>query len=328
MFVYLIITRKCNCHCSFCIRNNLKKSTEQELSLEALKGTINLLADAFPKSTLVISGGEPFLFNDWDKLVEYSLQKFSSIVIPTNGTFNFNIQNRLKDFLRKNLFLQISLDGTRDLHDKLRGKGVFDSAIQNITGLEELASRIILSTTVGVRNAGCICDLATFLNNYKFRYWKVSLEQVCHPGADTEIDYLTWNQLVDRILPKCAYEVHIKKQFDFNLMDKVVGKEYSFKSNNRNCGFGKNKIYIDTNLDVYPCSCIDLKIGNLKEDSVKILKAKFEKLGNISPSDDSPCFNCKYRQICNGGCPGYSYKYFGSLNKGDIRCPIVKGSLK
>jgi radical SAM protein with 4Fe4S-binding SPASM domain len=318
----------CNCRCAFCIRNNLQKQSEQKLSLKTLRDSVDFLSVAFPKSTLVITGGEPFLYKEWDKLVDYALEKFPSVVIPSNGTFDNEVRIKLQDFLKRNLFLQISLDGTKEIHDKIRGKGVFDSALQNLIALKEYASKIVLSTTVGVRNAGNVCDLAFFLNDYKFRHWKVSLEQVCSPGKDDEINYCDWNKLVDQILLKCAYEVHIKKQFDFELMDKAVGKEHLFKSINRNCGFCKNKIYIDTNLDVYPCSCIDLKVGNLKEDTVKSLKEKIDKLGNIAPSVDSPCFSCKYKKLCNGGCPGYSYKYFGSLNRGDIRCPIVKGSLK
>lgn len=329
MFIYLMITRRCNCHCSFCIRSNLLHSkAEQEPSLESLKETIQFLSTEFSGATLVITGGEPFLYKNWKVLLEYALEKFSSVVIPSNGTFDQNVQETLKEYLNKNLYLQISLDGTQAVHDKIRGEGVFDRVIHNLEGLKDYASRIIVSSTVGLHNAENICDLAIFLNGYKFRYWKVSLEQVCTPGFDAEMDYCSWNKLVDRILPNCGYEVHIKKQYDFELMDKVLGKEHILHSLKRNCGFGKNKIYIDTNLDVYPCSCIDLKLGNLKEISSELLREKFYKLGDITPSEDSPCFSCKYRQLCNGGCPGYSYKYFGCLNRGDIRCPIVKGSLK
>ena len=324
-----MITRKCNCSCAFCIRKNLQRQPEHEVTLSTLKDSVELLANAFPRSTLVLTGGEPFLYKKWDELIAFALRKnFSSVLVPSNGTFDPKIRNKLKDFLKKNFFLQISLDGTKEVHDTIRGSGVFDSAIQNLIELKDFASKIILSTTIGTHNIECIGDLATFLNDFKFRHWKVSLEQACHPNPDNEIDYQYWNKFVDYLLTKCAYEVHIKKQFDFDIMDKAVGKENLFDSINRNCGFGKNKIYIDTNLDIYPCSCIDLKIGNLKEESAKSLKEKIGKLGNIVPSDDSPCFRCKYRKLCNGGCPGYSYKYFGSLNKGDIRCPIVRGSLK
>lgn len=323
-----MITQKCNCFCSFCIRNNLHNKADHEQSLSSLIDSMNFLSVAFPKATLVITGGEPFLYKDWDKLVRYALGNFSSVVIPSNGTFDSKVRSKLKEFFNKNFYLQMSLDGTKNVHDEIRGKGVFDSVVQNLTELSAYSSRIVISSTVGVHNADCICNLASFLNDFKFRYWKVSLEQICTPGCGREINYSDWNKLVDRILPKCAYEVHIKKQFDFELMDKMVGKEHLLKSTNRNCGFGHNKIYVDTNLDVYPCSCIDLKIGNLKENTPESLKEKINNLGNITPSVDSPCFFCKYRKICNGGCPGYSYKFFGCLNRGDIRCPIVKGSLK
>ena len=53
------------------------------------------------------------------------MDKFKRVIINSNGTFNNNCLDKLKPYLVKNVYLQVSIDGPQYIHDRYRGKGVY-----------------------------------------------------------------------------------------------------------------------------------------------------------------------------------------------------------
>lgn len=322
--IYFIITRKCNYACPFCIRENIELPS-QDVSYEDFVKVIDILSSAFTKCNLVITGGEPFFNKHFFDMLEYASNKVSSITVTSNGSFDEASATRLMAYLSRNVNLQLSLDGPQEIHDSLRGIGSFDVVIKNINRLKEFSNKLVISTTVGRDNVEYIYGLANILNNLSFHHWKVSPVQLRDPKRiDEEISSTDWNQFVDAIIPLCYFRVTIKKMFDFELMEK--NKDFKSDSNKciYNCGFGSRKFYITQNFNVLPCSCVNENVGNILTDDVADIKQRLTEIGNIVPNVDSVCYNCDYRHICNGGCPGYSLKCFGVTNMGDIRCPKVR----
>lgn len=321
--IIFMITENCNCNCFFCSRNNLSR-TFKTPNLKDIHKAFTLLSSEYPSSKLILSGGEPTLSKDFIKIVEYATSLFEKVEIQTNGTFCIDTANQLEPLLRKNLYLQFSLDGTQYMHDKIRGNGVFLKAITNIRNYKDVYEHISISTTVfSAYNISDVLSLAEYLNQLKFRRLTVSIVQPLNPKQERLIDCKDWNEFVDDLLPKCHYRVDISKLFDFDLMDSFL-RSGSKWAGITNCGRGRTHIYVDTNLDVLPCTCMSYSVGNLLHDDYGIIKQRLEESNQIIISENSVCYNCKYKSICNGGCPGYSTKIFGSPNMGDIRCPKVK----
>lgn len=318
--IYLVITRACNYACPFCIRKNLeerKTFADAELIFSALEKAKKIL----PNATLVISGGEPTLHPDIKKIVDLATKNFERVAMVSNGSFDSGFADFIRMYLRTNLFLQMSLDGTSKVHNSIRGKNAFEKVVENLKLLEDVSSQISLSTTASLLNYNDIPLLVNVLNDLKFACWKVSIAQ--EDPTKPMLSCEKWNALVDRILLTSRFQVLIKKMYDFSLFDKAInnGKNTSGISN---CGLGKNKFYITPDFDVELCSCFSNPIGNILKDDVSKIQEKLLRYSQISVDPKSPCFKCEYQTICNGGCPGYSKKVFNQLNFGDVRCPRVR----
>lgn len=322
--IYFIITRRCNYACPFCIRKNLEHSY-QDTSLHQAKQVLRNIYDCVPDSLLVLTGGEPLLHPECEELIKYSTQLFKKVLIATNGSFTPSKNNMLHPYLKQNLWIQFSLDGIESIHDQIRGTGSYKRTTDNIKLLSDVSEHILISSTIGIRNYQYIPDLAQVLNSYKFYRWKLTMEIVKDPLKDKMIDISTWNRMVDRILPLCHFRVRVQKYYDFVLMDNFLHKYDPHKHKLiTNCGSGLSTFIINPDFSTTPCTCINDVIGNFKTDDTYSLLEKLETSCHIPPARDSVCYDCKFLRICNGGCPGYSMKCFGSFNMGDIRCPIVK----
>lgn len=325
MDLYIIITDYCNLKCSFCIRNNLSTVTKGEFSIVSFVTAIDLLRKNFNIKTIILTGGEPTLHGHLYTLIRLCLNRHLRVIITSNGTFDKNIIKEISCYFGQGLFLQISLDGTKSVHDKIRGEVVFERILQNLTLLEMYHEYISISTTVEKNTMRNVLLLAEVLNTLHFHHWKVSQAQQCKPTKANIIPSFEWNEFVLQLLSKCKFRVHIKKLFDFAMWDKALAScDIDYNCLVNNCGIGRTKLYIDSNCNVIPCTCMPDTIGNLLIDDIAAIKAKLDSIAHIKPSDSSQCNKCKYVKICNGGCPGYSWKCFGKLNMGDIRCPMIE----
>lgn len=319
--IYLILTERCNYHCDFCIRENIGHGIN-EFSLEMLSSTINSLSETFPNSALLLTGGEPTLHPFFKDIVKLAVSKFYAVQITSNGAFKTDLNDYLHPLLKKNLYLQMSLDGTPDFHNKIRGEHAFEAVIDNLEKLKDVSSHVSLSATISHNNFEEAKKLALILNSYSFSHFKVSPVIEKDASNITSTYAYEWNNFVDELLPLCFYEVDVKKLYDFELMSEYVCSGISTEIVT-NCGLGYSKIYVRPNLNILTCSCTNNVIGNLRNDSLETICDRLTHIQKIDLDINSICYNCEFKSICNGGCPGYSQKIFGVNNFGDVRCPRV-----
>ena len=157
--IYFIITDRCNANCSFCIRKNLtKRHTFTRLS--SVKHILAELGRVYCNAVLIITGGEPTLHPDFKEILDSAAINFKKVIINTNGSYDDNILNHLQLMLRKNVFMQISLDGTKTIHNQLRNANLFDYVIDKLDKMQSNHKHIALSTTVNKTNYDCIIELA------------------------------------------------------------------------------------------------------------------------------------------------------------------------
>lgn len=216
--ILFMITDSCNCNCSFCSRNNLSLKKE-EPRVEDIKNALLKLSSEFSRSKLIITGGEPSLSIHFIEYVEYAMSLFRKVEIQTNGTFSLPIASKLKPYLKENLFLQFSLDGTKVYHDKIRGNGVYDKVINNICFFSGEYDHISISMTITKNNRESALSVAQELNRFRFRRLSVSIVQPTNPLEEDLISNSEWNVFVDTLLPMCYYRVDISKMYDFEMMD-------------------------------------------------------------------------------------------------------------
>ena len=197
-FLIASITSKCNLHCAGCYSRCNHATTDAEpvsqlTSEEWLK--IFDEADELGISFILLAGGEPMLRRD---IIEAAGRK-QNILFPilTNGTFIDEQYFALFDKCR-NLVPIMSIEGSKEITDSRRGKGIYDKLIAN---MEEFKKRGLIfgaSVTVTTQNYKEVTS-DKFLNSLSDRgckavifveYVPVTEESSELAPSDTEREYL------------------------------------------------------------------------------------------------------------------------------------------
>lgn len=142
-YISFTITNACNLRCRMCgqwsekgYMYNKSNNLVSLLELTDWKHLLDEVATHDIKSIL-IRGGEPFLFPKIMDLLKYINKKGIKISIDTNGTLLNKYAAELIEM--GNIHLTISLDGPQEIHDKVRGvPGCFKKIKNNVTLLNEL----------------------------------------------------------------------------------------------------------------------------------------------------------------------------------------------
>jgi len=80
--------------------------------------------------------------------------------------------------------------------------------------------------------------------------------------------------------------------------------------------------FIDSVGDVYPCPSLPIKLGNLKQKSLKEIWASEKRLKIRGAIEQTPeeCKTCSFVKECKGGCRGITYCLKGSFNFAEPSC--------
>jgi len=154
----IAVTNKCNSRCVMCNIWNSKIS-DTELNTHDF---INLFSAPYFKSLvdISISGGEPFLRADLTELIKgikNQLPNLEYLWVNTNGLLPARVCELWNNIYgtTTNEYLCLSLDGTKEIHNKIRGVSAYDSAIQTLKQCRQKFPKlnIVLSTTISPINA-------------------------------------------------------------------------------------------------------------------------------------------------------------------------------
>jgi len=322
---YLVLTERCNLACSHCIRESSpyrKETSETEMMLSAIKQ----IHQDFPHTLVSLTGGEPTIYKGFDNLLNQCLLNGLNVSINSNGITSFFKLEKLKKWrLFENLSIQISLDGTEEYHDLIRGLGTYKKALNTIKILKDLG--ITCSVSATVINMNFFKSIKLFLNDLEpLGLAHIAIKRATYAGRAShgmEIDTLSWNRMVYKIREfKTQTQIKMSPMFDFSQLDKIdfsiIEKIETPKS--VNCGAGTNKFYIYPNGDLCGCTCFKKQpIGNIYQNSIKEILAEGQTITVRHPV----CIKCKYFRLCKGGCLGSGYQHSGILGTPDPRCPKI-----
>lgn len=121
------------------------KPAKVDLPFSVWKKAIDSIAmhckDSLPEIT--IWGGEPLLFAEFDRLVEYMFNLGFRIKVVTNGTLLEEHADAINRFVDS---LYISIDGSPATHDKIRGQvGLFDEIGKNMAKIDSRVEKVAMS---------------------------------------------------------------------------------------------------------------------------------------------------------------------------------------
>ncbi len=173
----------CNLHCSHCYWWLNRKNDSQDLSVQDWK---KIIAKTFKKQKIFVVtlvGGEPTMRPD---IIEAFCEEMPKrVCVVTNGTFPLRRFEKL-------YFYWVSLDGTEEIHDSIRGKGSYSATKQNILNYissgtkrngKPLWKDIWITMTINSTNYSCIKDLVNEWNG------KVNISIICYKRRETAKSY-------------------------------------------------------------------------------------------------------------------------------------------
>lgn len=301
-------TMNCNFKCWYCYEDHIKASK--------LKSTMVLKVNKFITKRLKNNdlkhfylnffGGEPLLYFKKnvipiiDHLVNENKKygKVFNIGFTTNG---YLIDQNFIDYFNNNGItcgLQITLDGYREEHDKVRyvskTKGSYFEIVNNIKLLIQNNFHVRLRVNYTSENLA-----STF--------------KIIDDFADVDLKYIQKNLTIDyhrvwQDIKADTLDITLNKNID-NLNDKGFNVCSSSSPDNvlNSCYADKrNSAVINYNGDLYKCTARDFNKknkngyidsdGNLNWDEGYVEKRMNSKLHN------KPCLSCRLMPICNGGC--------------------------
>lgn len=152
----LIITDRCNLACRHCAVANLRRT---DYHFTRLRADLRMLYQEGVR-IVFLYGGEPFLWRDGERtlrdvVAEARAVGFPLVNVVTNGT-------RGLDLPEADLVM-VSLDGTREHHDEIRGR-TFDTVIANIMAAPTSNLCLYMAVNqINICDIEAVCDLARTL---------------------------------------------------------------------------------------------------------------------------------------------------------------------
>ncbi|HMK57132.1 MAG TPA: radical SAM protein [Dissulfurispiraceae bacterium] len=319
-FIQWHITERCNLQCLHCYQEGQKG---EELSLSDIKKVIGEASDMMwtweerygvkLSTSYNISGGEPFLRDDIFYMLEEIAWTGADIYVLSNGTLiNREIARRLAD-IRVN-GVQISIEGTQEIHDEIRGKGSFRAAMTGIDNLLNAGLTVTLNSTLSRLNARCFPDLLGLAKT-------VGAQRV---GFSRLVPYGRGSAMLDKMLSsdevgKLYSEIFALEAAPLKIVTgDPVASQSTLAAPDEDlgdtpiggCAAAVSGLTILSDGTVVPCRRLNVPLGNVRTDSLREIWAAspvLEALRDRNRYGDK-CRLCKRWAGCRG-CRAIAYAY-------------------
>lgn len=291
-YVIFYVTNRCNFRCNFCFYYaEIEKGRKpNELKLDEIEKITKHLG---PLLQLSLTGGEPFLRQDLNRVAELFIENCSAryITIPTNAWLTDRMVRFLEYVLPRHpdsfIRLTFSIDGIGDAHDENRSmKGSYRKIQESYAAISPMRKRygnLVLDANCVFtsKTEDQLCDTIQHLSDH-FEFDNLSITyargQIPDPNLKTysKEKYIKVNELLDHLerrkerrflYPLWRGVRDVSRQ---NLIRTVFDDEFVTP-----CVAGRKLIVISETGEVRPCEILDKTIGNLRDvdfDVYQLLK--------------------------------------------------------
>ncbi|OOM05835.1 radical SAM/SPASM domain-containing protein [Clostridium saccharobutylicum] len=327
------ITNRCNKRCRHCYQENYNGA---EFSINELiefgNQYIKLLLEYNKfnnqnlKGQINITGGEPFIRDDIWQLLDFFKQnnKYFDFGILTNGSL-LNDENvkKLKSYNPK--MIQVSLDGNKKTHDRIRGKNSYGEVINSLKLLEKYKIKSLVSFTANNENYREFRSVVKTAKKYKS--YKVWTDRMVPVGVGSNGDIKTLNkESVINYIDMIRIE---QKNFLNKFYKTKISGERSLQflngvSSSYRCSVGDGLIVLLENGNVMPCRRLPIVAGNILDSSLSDIYFNSKVFNDLRNYKEVPigCEKCSFLDTCNGGAKCISYGIYGDYKHGDYGCML------
>lgn len=324
------LTNKCNLRCIHCYQEDYKEDLYEPLRFK--KEIVDLYFEFIRNNNFIpeisLTGGEPILYPYLLDLLDYINEKYKNcrVFILTNGTI---LNDRLINSLKKyNITgIQISIDGPdSQTHDKIRGKGNFNKAINTIKNLKDNNFYTSIHCVIQKSNYLSIEEYVKLASNLEIDRLTFSRYIPFGNGSNNNLELLSADE-ISKIYKKIIDLKKIYPRANINL-DRDLWMIYDDKYGST-CPVGENTLTILNDGTVLPCRSMPIRIGNLYEENFEEIIFKSKILDKMRINTISECNDCKLIDKCLGGCQGLAFSVYGKIMEyADPQCWIANSSGK
>jgi radical SAM protein with 4Fe4S-binding SPASM domain len=274
-----------------------------------------------------LTGGEPLIHSHLPQVLlmlhEYNVEK--SIV--TNATL---VRDNIVELLYKtDTRIFATIEGPREVHDKIRGHGSYDLANRGIEVLRKKLSDISIVATVNRINYKRVHEIIDYVVSIDIN--ELALLPVMPSGKalQTRI-YVSAGEYLEAIENAWirAREYGLRLSAWCTPWAPLLKRDIGFWFCREMSGMD-----IDPEGNVLLCDILDFKITSVRDKSVieafeEYRKHQLVRVVNTPPKLPGVCLKCPILQGCRGGCYARAYILKHDLNAGDPLCPRISISGK
>jgi len=233
------LTTDCNNRCSYCC---IPRGKHEFIDTETFKQVLDILADHV--FMIVLSGGEPLMHPGIDEIIRHIHDRgpIYSILV-TNGRLVPEKIESLKMLKR----VLVSLDGTKEHHDDLRGEGSWEAAVKAIRLLRSNGIRVTTNTVITSKNA----DQVDYVLELAEREDANCMFQPVTPATTPE-------ENVERLMPDAEQIARLQKKITnqprVKMFKRTIDNFSNYPENDCNRLFSKRmSFFLNTDGRVHGC---------------------------------------------------------------------------
>jgi radical SAM protein with 4Fe4S-binding SPASM domain len=220
-----------------------------------------------------VTGGEPFVRTDLDRIVAVLFKKSPRVVISTSGWFEDRIVQLARTFPK--IGIRISIEGLSQKNDELRGRaGGFDRGLRTLLVLREMGLKDIgFGCTVSNHNSADMLALyrlskelgmefatAAFHNSYYFHKYDNQI-------TNREEVIGNFEKLIEMQMKAAHPKSWSRAFFNNGLINYIEGNRRMLP-----CEAGSINFFVDPYGEIYPCNGLEERfwmesMGNIRQAS-------------------------------------------------------------
>ncbi len=292
------VTKNCNLKCLHCILGGCS-SQEQELTTQDSFRVISRIVQLGGK-TLRITGGEPLMRKDLGLIVREAHASGLGLDLITNGTMLGD--DFLKKYGRCISHMAISIDGQKEAHEYLRGRGSYEKSILSARRVMDAGINLSVYITIHSLNENSLdllVDELISLGVGSFHFNEINMEGRASENRHLLLGQEKTSDRMDRILSQ---------------LQKVV--EVGHVSRDSRCSISSDSIYLSSDGRIY--ACVEVAFKSPEQKIAHILDQEIEGKMSRFFSELVIPKNC----ICRYS--SFSMRGISVLLNESERCPILK----
>lgn len=294
------LTNKCNSRCVHCY-NDEKNS--MEVSLDTV---IKIIDQAYELNVfqITLTGGDPLLHSNIVEIIDYIKKKDMAINLLTSLNMYNTIPYQSLCLCDK---IGVSIYGSNSKkHDSItQCYGSFERMMKNVNVLRSFGVSICFNITILKNNVSDIDNIISLVRSM---------------GVQYRLNYNIHGKKHDQYQASSIDLCHYLHKYLKHNMQTQLDKEFK-------CTAASSSLWIDTNLDVFPCVFFRANLGNFLKTTLKEIWTCSDVIKlcrNFKSTNLKYCDKCKYKVACLP-CIGENYNQNGDITiPADYCCKIGK----